>query len=39
MMARAFKSFETARQVIIGSVHGQAVAGGFGLALAADIPW
>ena len=36
-MQEAFEALESARQIVIASVHGHAVAGGFELALAADI--
>lgn len=36
-MAQVFRTLESARQVVIAAVHGHAVAGGFELALAADI--
>ncbi|MEY4139025.1 MAG: hypothetical protein RLZZ371_1207 [Pseudomonadota bacterium] len=36
-MQQAFEALEGARQIVIASVHGHAVAGGFELALAADI--
>jgi enoyl-CoA hydratase len=36
-MAQVFGKLESSRQVVIAAVHGHAVAGGFELALAADI--
>ena len=36
-MQEAYEALESARQIVIASVHGHAVAGGFELALSADI--
>ena len=36
-MQQAYEALEAARQIVIGSVHGYAVAGGFELVLACDI--
>jgi enoyl-CoA hydratase len=36
-MQEAFEAIESARQIVVAAVHGHAVAGGFELALAADI--